>query len=94
VSAGGGAMRYRFEQRGEFVDESTLDIFEDRFTSAGWTPYAEAGVGVDVALSPRYALTAAGRYTAASAALRGDFVGFDRIDLSGYSLSLGITVRF
>lgn len=94
VSAGGGALHYRFEQRGEFVDAGTLAIFEDRFTSAGWTAYAEAGAGIDVTLSPRYALTASGRYLQGSARMRDDFVGFERIDLSGLALTLGLTLRF
>lgn len=94
LSLGGGALNQRFEQRGEFVDEGTLDIFVDRFTSEGWTPFVEAAVGLDVNLNPRYALGLSGRYTSASARMNGDFVGFDRIDLSGFNLTLGLTVRF
>jgi len=34
------------------------------------------------------------RYTAASAALGGDYTGFNRIDLSGVATSIGLHFRF
>ena len=94
VGAGGGAMYYRFEQQGSFVDYSTLAVFDSDFPSSGWTPTGHVFAGFDYAMSPRYALTTEGRYTWANAALSDSFTGFSRIDLSGYTVSAGVSVRF
>ena len=94
VGAGAGWMNYTFEQDGEFVDFETLDIFQDRFRSSGWTPTLHALAGVDVSLSPRFVLKTEGRYSWGSMDLAGDFVGFDEIDLSGFQVSLGVSARF
>jgi hypothetical protein len=94
VGVGGGAMWYRFRQRGDFIDMDTFDVFPDEFRSSGWTPTANGFAGLEVSLGPRFGLTGEGRYTWAKAPLSEDFSGFDRIDLSGYNASLGLYVRF
>jgi hypothetical protein len=94
AGAGGGVMWYRFRQRGDFVDFETLAVFPDRFEGSGWTPTAHALLGADFSLSPRFALSAETRYTVARGNLGLDFVGFDPIDLSGLSATLGVAVRF
>ncbi|MGH7718888.1 MAG: hypothetical protein ACREON_08620 [Gemmatimonadaceae bacterium] len=94
IGGGGGAMWYRFRQRGDFVDFETLDVFGDEFESSGWTATAHALGGVDFSLTPRLALTGEARYTYAKASLDDDFEGFDRIDLSGISTTIGLSIRF
>jgi hypothetical protein len=94
VGGGGGAMWYRFQQQGDFVDFETNEIFPDELESSGWTPTGHALAGIDVSLGPRFLLTGEGRYTWARASLGNDFVGFDRIDLSGFALTAGVAVRF
>lgn len=94
VGAGAGAMWYRFEQKGDFVDYETLDVFTDAFETSGWGPMAQAMAGADFALGARAAITADARYVYAKAGVGGDFAGFDDIDLSGISTTVGITFRF
>jgi hypothetical protein len=94
VGAGAGAMWYRFEQRGDFVDFETLEVFYDEFISSGWTPTAHALAGIDLSLSPRFGLVGEARYAWAESELSRDFEDFDPIDLSGLSASLGLLVRF
>jgi opacity protein-like surface antigen len=94
VAGGVGGMRYRVVQEGEFVDESTLDIFEDKFESAGWAPAAHAGVGFHFSVTPEIMITGDWRYTWAGKQPAGDFREFDRVDLSSRSLTLGIGTRF
>lgn len=94
VGGGGGAMWYRFRQRGDFIDFATNDVFSDQFTSSGWTPEAHAMAGLDFSLSPRFALTTQGRYTWARADMSQDFQGFHKIDLSGFAVTAGLAVRF
>lgn len=90
----GGAVGYRFEQDGDFVDFADSTIFTDRIESEGWTPVVSGSAGFEISLSPRVALTTEGRYSWAEAEMSQDFEGFDRIDLSGLSASLGLTFRF
>jgi len=94
VGGTAGGMWYRFRQRGEFVDEASLDIFEDVFNSSGWTPTAEAFGGLAVSISPRLSVTGEGRYTWARAELSDSFEDFDPIDLAGFSATVGVSVRY
>lgn len=94
VGVGAGAMWYQFRQNGDFIDFETMDVFYDRFESEGWTPTANGMAGVDYSLGSRLALTAEARYVWAKAALSRDFSGFQRLDLSGFSTTAGLTVRF
>jgi hypothetical protein len=93
IGAGGGFMWYQFKQQGDFVDLSNLNIYSDSFDSNGWTPTLQGMGGVDINLSTRLAFTADLRYNWARATLSQDFVGYNKIDLSGVSTALGFTVR-
>ena len=107
VGAGGGVTWYDFNQSGDFIDFETLrrnpvtglieqypKIFRDQFDSDGWTPTVHAFGGIEVSLTPRLAVTTEGRFQWARAPLSPDFVGFDRIDLSGVTIASGILVRY
>jgi hypothetical protein len=94
VGGAAGAMWYRFAQEGDFIDFDTTRVFADRFVSDGWTPTANVFAGTDVSLNPRFAVTGEARYQWARAGLSSDFSGFDRIDLSGLSVTVGISVRY
>jgi hypothetical protein len=62
--------------------------------SEGWTPTAQGFVGTDLSLSPRFAVTAEGRYQWARARLGADFSQFEPIDLSGFALTAGFSIRY
>ncbi len=94
VGAGGGAMWYRFEQQGDFIDFTTSKVFPDHFLSEGWTPTLQAFIGTDVSLNPRFAVTAEGRYQWARSRLSQDFSKFEPIDLSGFALTAGFSIRY
>lgn len=96
IGAGAGMMNYTFDQKGDFVDFQTLNVFSDTYAAKGWAPMAYASVGGELRLSTRLSLMGDVRYTAARGNLNstsGAFVGFDKIDLSGGAASLGLTVR-
>lgn len=93
IGAGAGAMWYRFQQQGDFVDYRTLNVFKTTLQSSGWAPAFQGMGGVDVTISPRLGFTADARYQWAKADLSSDFRNFDRIDLSGIIGSLGFTIR-
>lgn len=93
VGMGVGMMQYRFHQVGDFVDFNTLNVFPDEFESKGWTPVLHALAGLDVGLSRLIVLTGEARYTFAKAQMGRDFTGFNRIDLSGISVTAGFSIR-
>jgi len=93
VGVGAGMMWYKFHQVGDFVDFQTLNVFPDEFESSAWTPVLHALVGVDVGLGRYFVLTGEGRYTWAKGPMGRDYVGFNRIDLSGLSVMAGFSIR-
>lgn len=93
VSVGGGMMEYKFNQVGDFIDFNTLNVFHDQFVSQGWTPTALGAVGLDIGLGTFTMLTAEARYTWAKAPMSSDFQDFNKIDLSGPSVTAGLTFR-
>jgi hypothetical protein len=94
VGGGGGAMWYRFRQQGDFIDFATSKVFPDLFVSEGWAPTLQAFAGADVSLTPRFAVTAEGRYQWARSQLSTDFSQFQPIDLSGFALTAGFSIRY
>jgi len=94
VGLGGGFLYYELDQKGDFIDFKTNDVFPSTVESSGWTPSAHVLAGVDYNLNVWFALTGEARYTWARAGLGSDFSGFDRIDLSGLSTTVGLSVRF
>jgi hypothetical protein len=93
VGVGGGMMEYKFRQAGDFVDFRTLNVAYDEFVSQAWTPAAHAAAGLDITLGSFTMLTAEARYTWAKAPMSSDFQDFNKIDLSGPSVTAGLTFR-
>ena len=96
VGAGGGLLRYQFEQAGDFVDalDPELPIFTARLLSTGWTTNTHVFGGADIRVTRRLLLTAEARYVWADATMGPDFVGFEPIDLSGLRITGGIRLLF
>lgn len=94
VGAGGGALRYEFLQRGDFVDAVDLSVFTDAFESKGWAPSAHAFGGVTLQAYRRLFVQLEGRYTWAKGTLGPDFIDFDPIDLAGVRTTAGVSVLF
>lgn len=95
VGVGGGAMWYKFSQHGDFVDfQNGNSVFPGDFTSSGWTPAAQGLAGIDFNVSPHVALTGEAKYIYAKSSLNQSFSGFDKIDLSGISATVGLTYRY
>ena len=98
IGVGGGGVVYELLQEGEFVEEQegaeVFEVFYDRFASSGAAPTAHAVIGADLALTPRFGISTEGKYGWAKSDLSRDFEGFERIDLSGFSATMGFIVRF
>lgn len=94
VGVGAGAVYYRFRQQGDFVDFTNSNVFPGDFSSSAWAPAGQGMAGVDLSLSPRFALAGEARYVIAHGNVGQSFTGFDSIDLSGLATTLGLSVRF
>lgn len=94
VSAGVGSVWYKFRQSGDFVDYQTLDVFPSTLVSTSWAPAGYAAAGVDYSMTARTGIVGEARYDRAHAKMSSDFTGFDRIDLSGFSATVGLMFRF
>lgn len=93
IAAGLGLMEYKFHQVGDFVDFTTLNVFPDEYVSQGWTPVAHAAAGVDIALGSFTMMNIEARYMWAHAPMSADFENFNHMDLSGASVTGGLTFR-
>jgi len=94
VGGGGGFFYYSLKQQGDFVDFATLRVFDDVFTSNGWSPSGHVLGGADIRWWRSLFVTIEGRYVWAHGDLGRDFIGFDGINLDGFRLSSGISVFF
>ncbi len=94
IGAGGGAIKYEFQQSGSFVDFQTRRVFADLFTSTGWAPSAHALAGADLRVFRKLYVTMEGRYTWSKATLDTDFVDFAPLDLAGLKVSGGMRLAF
>jgi outer membrane protein W len=95
VGAGAGVSWFRFKQEGDFVtlSDPNLPILTTSAKADGWGPALQGMGGVDVTITPRIALTGDARYIWSRATLGDSYEGFDKIDLSGVSVALGLTFR-
>ena len=93
VGAGGGLIRYEFEQVGDFVDFETLDVFTDRFLSDGAAATAHLFGGFQASVGGQFVLMVEGRYSWSKEPMSADFIDFDDIDLTGFQANIGVGVR-
>jgi len=95
VGVGGDIVFYEYKEYGDFVDffDPDLPVIFDSFRSDGvaWGFHATGGVRVFV--SDDFAIVGEGRYLVAKDDMDDDFRG-NRIDLGGWSATLGLHIRF
>jgi hypothetical protein len=102
VTVGADAVFWEYKEYGDFVDFSRPDlpIIPDSFKSTGVQPGFHGAVGFRVALSPDFFLTAEGRYLWAPLDTMGDDFApngpglENKIDVSGFSVTAGLRIRF
>jgi hypothetical protein len=94
VGAGAGVLRYTLTQRGEFLDAVAGRTFRADFASRGTGRTAFLSAGLEVPVVARMAVLLESRYEWGRAPLAAGFTTFERIDLSGLRLSLGLARRF
>lgn len=94
VEAGVGGVWYRFDQKGDFVDSVTLEIFPAYLQSSGWAPTGYLGGGADIYLFKSAYLTLDLRYSLGEHDMSRGFTGFDPIDLGGLRATAGLSWHY
>jgi len=93
VGAGVGAMRFRFKQEGDFVNFNTNAVFPAVLLAEEWTMVAQGMAGVDYNITPQLGISLDARYLHARGELGTSFSGYERIDLSGVTGTIGLSFR-
>jgi len=96
VGAGVGGMRYRFIQEGDFVNFTTNAVFSSVLDSGDaqkWTLVEQGMAGVDYNFTTQLGLSLDARYVHAKGQLGSSFKGYDKIDLSGVTATIGLSLR-
>jgi hypothetical protein len=93
LGAGGGVAHYRLRQWGDFVDVERRVAFQQDFSSAGSGGLGYVSAGVEVPLRGWVALQGEVRRQAGSAPMSSDFASFDRLDLGGTRVSVGVVLQ-
>lgn len=96
VGAGGSVVSWELEEDGDFIDfglEPEL-VFRDTFVSSDEAFGYFLLVGVEIPLTSNAGLFAEGRWRWADDELDGDFAGLGTLDLSGRSISAGVSISF
>jgi hypothetical protein len=92
---------YRYEEFGDFIDFQSpdLNIVPDHFISDGWDPAVHVVGGLRVRVGHDFSVIGEARYQWAEETLGDDFYqqpGQDalRLDMSGLSIVVGLSLRF
>ena len=93
VGAGGGMMWYSFRQNGDFVDYTNFNVFRATLKDEHLVPMTQLMAGSEFSLTPLMGFSTEARYLMAHGKRSEDFSGFNNIDLSGFSASVGLTFR-
>ncbi len=96
VGAGGSVVFWELSEEGEFIDfdRSPPEVFNDAFFADGDAFGWFFLVGLEVPVSDSVALFAEGRWRRAEDELGSDFAGFGTLDLSGRSITGGVSFVF
>jgi hypothetical protein len=92
LGAGGGVAHYALRQWGSFVDAERGVRFDDDFRSSGRGGIGYASAALEVPVGTWVAVQGEVRRQMGSAPMRADYAGFDRLDLGGTRLALGVLV--
>lgn len=101
LAVGADLFYWQWREHGDFIDFRDADnpIVHDSFESDGWTGGFHVAGGLRVRVSHDFQITGEGRYQHAHTTMGDDFrptePGFENeIDLSGWSATVGVHIRF
>jgi hypothetical protein len=96
IAVGGDFILWRYQEYGDFVDFSSpsLPVIADSFESSGGTFGLHGAAGLRVSVNEDISIVGEGKYTWAKENDMGeDFRGLE-LDLSGWTATVGMHIRF
>lgn len=95
IGGGIGVYSFEYEEIGEFIDFSDFSIFDAEFLTHEATAlgFHIAG-GLVIPIDLEWDIFGEARYALAKGDLGDDFLGFEPIDLGGFSFHFGASYRF
>ncbi|NIM12974.1 MAG: hypothetical protein GTO45_12675 [Candidatus Aminicenantes bacterium] len=95
LGGGAGIYRWKYEQWGDFVDAQTWLVSEDEYVeSSAYTPGFNGKAGFVVRFSRYLGVSFEARYLYLKGDLSAFFEGFEKLDMSGFTYSLGLNLFF
>jgi hypothetical protein len=95
IGGGAGIYHWKYEQWGDFVDAETWLVYEDEYAeSSAYTTGFNAKAGFVVRFSRSMGVSFETRYLYLKGNLSSFFEGFEQLDMSGFTYSLGINFFF
>jgi hypothetical protein len=95
VGGGAGVYRWKYEQWGDFVDSQTWDVYEDEYVeSSAYSVGFNGKAGLVVRFSRFLGVSFETRYLYLKGELSSFFEGFNKLDMSGFTFSLGLNLFF
>jgi opacity protein-like surface antigen len=96
LAVGGDFIYWRYREVGDFVDffDPTLPVIADSFESSGGTFGYHAAGGLRVSLNEDISIVGEGKYTWAKEKDMGEDFRHLELDLSGWTATIGVHVRF
>jgi hypothetical protein len=94
VGVGAGFVSHKFKQTGDFIDFQDMGVFFHEYESSGVSSLMQAVAGLTYAVNAQMGLDTQLKYVHSSAEMGRQWLGFDKIDLSGVALTTGVHIRF
>lgn len=88
--AGLGVVAYQLDQRGTFVDAPDRIAYGASYRSSGVGPLTYASSSLEIPVRRQLSITAVVRHQWGSARMSQDYATFDRLDLGGTTVSIGM----
>jgi hypothetical protein len=99
LGVGADLVYWKYEEFGDFIDfeSERQDVIPDFFQADGTAPGFHVAAGVRVPVSYDFSIVGEARYLWAKDDMGDDFgayTGPDKLDLSGFTATLGVNIRF
>jgi len=92
--AGVGVYFWEYEQWGDFIDFTNMDVYEGYGYTEAYTPGFNMKGGFVFRFRRHMGLSFEAKYQYIKGALSNLFEGFEKLDLSGLTLNIGLNLFF